>query len=266
MPDVRAIGLWEFVEKVGARRIRKRGAELPGDHPLRESARALVLRELENCGVLLLLDREEQEKRAAYCGEVRDDRGQREAEQERALWERGGTDLPGLIAVFDRHNTAAAFELASTADGAPMGWQQTTPEKSAAVAERQIKHGRAVPALRPKGGHCILGVVEANAAKLAKRFALPDTLSWSSDGWRFWLYTGAPSGASVVGDTACVIASDHTHGAVRTATMKDATWHVKPNKALPKGEARLPRLPEELRELVRGVGAGGGKALDTLLA
>lgn len=260
----REIGLFEFVERKGARRIRKESKTLSADHPLRDDGRALALRALEDVGILLLVDREQQRERAQVAAEAADEHEREDAAAELAMWSRGGVDLKGLAAVFDRQNTAAAFEIIGK-NGGLLQWRQPTPAKSIEMAEKLIQRGRGVPALRPKNVNLILSIVEDEAAGVAKKFELPDTLSWTAEGWRNWLYAGAPVHESVIGDKARVIVSNRNAETGRAASLQNATWHRKPGRALDKKTGRLARVPHGVADLVRGMTVGSGKALDTLL-
>ncbi len=265
MSEVKNIGLFEFIDRKTPRTIRKASEQLPDDHPLRDEARELAAKAILDAALLLLIDRERQREHGAQVASIRAKQEKADAEAELKVWARGGVDVEGLAEVFDRQNHAAGFEMVA-ADGRPIQWQQQTPHESAKHAKHLAKRGKASPALRPKGSNCILSVSDKLAADVAKRYELPKTVCWEADGFRHWLFAGAPTSASVIGDTVKLIVSDRTHGAQRTAPLADAKWKVKPADGIDKQTGRLPRLPSSLAALLRGLGADGGTALDSLLA
>jgi len=255
------MNVFEYIEKKGPRYIRKQSEKLAEDHPLRDQGREVALRALEDAGILLLLDREREAEQANTKASIASEKAKADTEAAIALWSRGGIDVDGLCVVFDRLNPAASFELVDS-NGKLTQWQQSSPEGSKKQAKRLTKRGKALPALRPKLGHCILCVSEKRASEVAKRFKL-NSMSWTNGGFTYWLFAGSPTQQTVRGAEAALIVSDRLNG--HTAPLQGAKWLKKPSEAIEAATGRLPRLPSELAEMLRGLTAEGGPVLDQII-
>lgn len=252
------VTLFEYVKDVGAGRLRKRMAAIPDDDPLLAGGWEHIKPELAKLGVLKMQDQATARAKAEQVAAASQRAIAEQVAQERALWERGGTRNPEQLAkVFGRLNPAAQFVI-SDPTGKALGIVDE------AAIKRAVKRGRGI-ALRPKVGHIVVSVREDTARGFEEKFEIPTTLCWSgADGWRNYIMRGNARGTAT-GEHARVIVPGVTSRDYFCASVKGAKWHVPPAKALPKGEARLPRMPAALASILRGIGEGGSGALDAAL-
>lgn len=257
------LNLFEYMERIGGRKLRKLSNAIPADHPLREAAHDHAMRALEDAAILFLQEQDREKAQAAERAKAVTERAAAEREAASAIWKRGNVkNVKGLVTLFDRLNTAAHFEVADKS-GRVVSWHAGDVQTSIKMAETKCKNG-GVPALRPTRGACIFGVAESLAATVAKEHGLSGGLSWTVDGWRYWLLSGSPVANTVEGDRVKIVVSAGGTDRARCVSVNGAKWHSKPVEAIDEA-GRVKRCPASIRELASAIAPGGGVALDKLL-
>jgi len=258
-----------YFEVQGARYFRRnadRVDAISANDPRRQTARLNITRELEDVALLAILDAERNEQRAENEKAALAAEAKERAKTEQARWRSASvSNLAGQIAFFAGATSPAVVVALSATTGAIHG---AAPQYWAGL----FKSKSAKPGLSLNTNALVVMVPDAEADAFRKRWDIPRTLEWTSEGKRCWMLSDdsfrrfGQRAESVNGNRFKVAAFyPRPSGKTVFAPLVDVRWHVGPDKALPKGSATLAPCPDKLAERIEVVGDGRPDAIDAAI-
>ena len=232
----------QFLAERGERFVR-RIDEIPPDDPRRPAARKVVLEELEAIQILRKSEEDVQDRLEQGASNTRREEEKARIKAERARWAHAhiGSEK-GLAAFFDGR---VAVYIRVNRHGRTIPFDDPRGRK----AEETF------PILWPRNPHCVIMFPEDQGEELAVLYDFPTTLSWTAGGAMCFMFRRPPRlFASIRGDKVCVACYEPPRYGIGAppvfAPLRDVQWIVEPSKALPRGKAELPPVPDRLASLL----------------
>ena len=270
--------LIEFVSGLGVRAVKNRiesARAIGADDPRRDAARELFLHEGEDLALLKLLADERRTDGAALATTAKEKRDADVREtwakarvgngaERFTFFNQAAPEKVGGVGVYGAEGGRTS--VLADALGGPIGRHAKIAAGVFADADRKP---RVAVGFGPASGYMVLCVKVEHADAVAKRLALPATLSWTSGGWTSWLYRG-DAATDILGEKTRIVSPSAPTGFGKEKTFApmgaDTKWRTPPKSALPAtGDPVLPMAPDGIANAAEHLCHGGDELLDGLL-
>lgn len=257
--DQKQLPCLNWIEDSGARKLRRLANGKQFTTEQLQAGGNVVLKELQLAGCLYLEALKQQQAAELHRAEAAEQQKKRAAKEEQDRWAAIPAKLGPVLEFLQQQSIAAPQLITATGNF-------TTFDPRRVGKAKQVR-------LMLQKGFVGLIVADEIADAFAKEHDLPDTLCWTSEGRRVWIYSDSAfvkagtSAMCVKGDRIQLAASQSTRFEPDVyATATNAKFVTPPSKALPKDSAELPSLPEALaKELAAVAGASKPEHVDKII-